>query len=388
MKLKKNPEHASFAYYMFLCLVGSAVVIISILNISTIYQALLWLVRTLSPIVIAFAIAYILNKPFEMFQRWYARLFKKSKKLPKIFSLITVYIILLGVIAVIFTMILPMLIDNLNTLVNNMPSYFEELQRFAVSILQQFHIDPSNITVMIMSWSDVMKEIAQWAYDYSDQIFNISLQVSMQVAMGIVAFTTGLIISVYALAWKKSILAQFDKLITGFVSPMKKLRCYEVLAEANRTFSGYLSGKILDCIIFFIVCFIILLCCNMPFPMLLSAICAVINFIPIFGPIIGTAIGALLVLITSPGQFIWFLIILIILQQIDANFLGPKILGNATGLSAFWIIVSITVGGQLFGLWGMMLAVPVFGVLISVIEMIIEVRSNKKKTIISDNNKS
>lgn len=148
--------------------------------------------------------------------------------------------------------------------------------------------------------------------------------------------------------------------------------------KANDIFGGFLIGKIIDSAIIGVLCFIGLSFLNMPYTMLVSVIVGVTNVIPFFGPYIGAIPSTLLILLANPIKGIYFLIFILLLQQLDGNFIGPKILGNSTGLSSFWVIFSILLGGGLFGFLGMLLGVPTFAVIYYIIELIIDGRLHRK----------
>lgn len=386
MKIKKDPQHKSAAYYLFLCLTATAVVIIALLNLDKIVSALEWLCSVLGPLIFALGLAYILNKPYEALRGLLAKALKKHSGLCKGLSVFLVYAITLGLISAFLVLMVPVVVENIHSIASNISYYFEGVQAFVGDVCERFGIDASNINLLIMSWSDVVAELMNMIYEYSDKLLNISIQVSYQLVSGAISFFMGLVISIYALISKQQILAQFDKLFTGILKPRTKDICYEIFADANKTFSGYLFGRIVDCLIFFVVSFLILRLMGMPFSLMLSGICAVFNFIPVFGPFIGTMIGALIVLMVSPAQCILFVIILIILQQIDGNILAPKIFGKITGMSTFWILVSIMLGGALFGFWGMVLSVPMFGVIITIFRIIIRIKKENREAEIRQNN--
>ena len=151
-----------------------------------------------------------------------------------------------------------------------------------------------------------------------------------------------------------------------------------ITQKANDIFGGFLIGKIIDSAIIGVLCFIGLSFLNMPYTMLVSVIVGVTNVIPFFGPYIGAIPSTLLILLANPIKGIYFLIFILLLQQLDGNFIGPKILGNSTGLSSFWVIFSILLGGGLFGFLGMLLGVPTFAVIYYIIELIIDGRLHRK----------
>ena len=151
-----------------------------------------------------------------------------------------------------------------------------------------------------------------------------------------------------------------------------------ITKKSNEIFSGFLIGKIIDSAIIGVLCFICLSALKMPYTLLVSVIVGVTNVIPFFGPYIGAIPSAVLILLEEPKMGIYFIIFIIVLQQIDGNIIGPKILGNSTGLSAFWVVFAILVGGGLFGIPGMILGVPTFAVIYYIVAMIINQRLEAK----------
>ncbi len=175
----------------------------------------------------------------------------------------------------------------------------------------------------------------------------------------------GLIISIYLLGNKERFLNQLKKMTYAFLTPQAANSLISDARLIDRTFGGFINGKILDSVIIGIICFFCVSIMKLPYPMLISVIIGVTNIIPFFGPFIGAVPCAFLILMVNPWQCLYFIIFVFILQQFDGNFLGPKILGNSTGLSGFWVIFSITLFSGLMGVAGMILGVPVFAVFYS-----------------------
>lgn len=188
----------------------------------------------------------------------------------------------------------------------------------------------------------------------------------------------GLIISIYLLASKERFVSQGKKLLYAFWDTRQANVIMEDFRLIDSTFGGFISGKILDSAIIGVLCFVVVSIMKMPYPMLISVIVGVTNIIPFFGPFIGAVPCALLILMVNPMQCLYFIIFIWILQQFDGNFLGPKILGDSTGLSGFWIIFSITIFSGLMGVPGMILGVPIFAVFYALIKRYVN-RSLQKR---------
>ena len=200
----------------------------------------------------------------------------------------------------------------------------------------------------------------------------------MAVGSGVVTALTALIASIYMLAGKDRLIAQMRKL-TFALFPVKKAgHILEVAARANGIFVGFINGKLLDSAIIGLLCFVLTTLFRIPYAVLVSVVVGLTNIIPFFGPIIGAVPCLMILLIVDPWSALRFGVLVIALQQFDGNILGPKILGNSTGLSAIWVLVSIVLGGGLFGFPGMVLGVPTFAVLYSLVRDWSEARLAEK----------
>lgn len=191
-------------------------------------------------------------------------------------------------------------------------------------------------------------------------------------------FIIGIIVSIYVLISKERFAGQGKKILYAVFKPNAANTVVTIMRQSNKIFGGFISGKLLDSLIIGILCYIGLSFLQMPYKELVSVIVGVTNIIPFFGPYIGAIPSAFLILLVSPRKCITFLIFVLILQQLDGNIIGPKILGDSTGLSAFWVVFSILLGGGLFGFIGMIIGVPTFAVLYYLIKTAVESRLKRK----------
>lgn len=327
------------------------------------------IMNILQPVIIGFVIAYLLN-PIMMFleRRILKALSKKErdeakkKNIARGLATAGAMVIFLVVIAVLVILMVPQLVLSVQDLILTMGDKIDSL----MSWVERFTIQGGKMEEMLGSLiTEASDYITKWM---EDKILNQEFIASVtsgvySVIKTIVNAVIGLIISVYILMKKENFVGQTKKLIYTIFKPRKGNIIVEVLRKSNSIFGGFFIGKIIDSIIIGFICFGGLWVLQMPYAVLVSVIVGVTNIIPVFGPYIGAIPSFILIFLVNPIQGVYFLIFIVILQQIDGNIIGPKILGDSTGLSPFWVIFAILVFGGLFGVVGMLFGVPIFAVI-------------------------
>ena len=197
------------------------------------------------------------------------------------------------------------------------------------------------------------------------------------VLKGLYNVVIGIIVSIYILYNKEPFIAHYRKILYSIFSPARAKRIMSALRFADKTFMGFISGKLLDSAIIGVLCYIGCVILKMPYALLISVIVGVTNIIPFFGPFIGAIPSALLILLVDPKMCLWFVIFVFILQQLDGNVIGPKILGTSIGINGFWVLFSIVIFGGIFGFWGMLLGVPAFVIIYTALEMVVNRKLKK-----------
>lgn len=392
MKLKKDPKYIYWGLTA-LCVVVLSIVIATVLSDFTgFFASCKKLLSILSPVVYGIAIAYLLNPIMVFFERYLLVFLRKRKKLSekavRSFSrgLSVVGALLVGSLVVygFFALLLPNLIDSITGIVTNMPEYYKTVQNW-IQELSQTHPEYSGI---INNFSDKAFEgISVWVQEkllnnWETLVITVTSQVYV-VIKSAMNLLIGVVAAVYMLISKEKFQAQMKKIVVAVMRRERADRLLEVCSHSNKVFSGFISGKILDSMIIGVLCYIGMRILKMPFPELIATIVGVTNVIPFFGPIIGAVPSALLILLVSPLKAVYFLIFVLALQQVDGNLIGPHILGDAVGLPSFWILVSITFFGGLFGFSGMLLGVPVFAVIYMLVREFVEERLKKKGAPVS-----
>lgn len=345
------------------------------------------LFRVLKPVVYGLAIAYLLNPIVKFVEsRFRPVLEKKISSQRKVhgiargMGIFTAILILLFVIVALFNMMIPELYGSIRSMVITVPSQLNQL-------VDEFMEMNSQNTTLSQLLTNILKEGTDYVQTWmrSDLLGQINVVMS-NLTVGVINIVSellnaviGIIISIYVLFSKEKFASQCKKMVYAIFRPSQANMILHLTVKSNEMFGGFIIGKIIDSAIIGVLCFVCLSLLKMPYTMLVSVIVGVTNVIPFFGPYIGAIPSAILILLTDPKMGIYFIIFIFVLQQFDGNILGPKILGDTTGLSAFWVIFSILLGGGLFGIIGMILGVPTFAVIYYIINMLINHMLEKKK---------
>lgn len=337
----------------------------------------------LRPFIIAAIFAYIVNGPMMFFERQFGKLTDKKKPRPvlkRVLAIIAAWVASLAVLVLFFVIIVPDVKISITTLINNLPGYFESLKAFITALAEKYQLDISYLN-SFMNFQVTADGIMEIIDKYSDalipqlaNIANISVQIGSFIADVIIA----IIISVYLLFSKETLIAQLKKALYALFNRKLADVSVRVARETHRTFSGFISGKLLDSLIIGILCFIGMSVLKYEYALLISFIVGVTNVIPFFGPMFGAIPSVLLLLMIDPWHALWFAVFIFALQQLDGNVIGPKILGDSTGLPALWVMFAILVGGALWGVAGMFVGVPLFAVIYKFSKEIFENLLKKK----------
>lgn len=326
--------------------------------------------------VLNFVEHYIIEKLYHLFHMDIA----KNKKRIRTFSIMITVIVFFLVLYGFLMLVIPQLLNSVQSIVVQFPSYVTNLENWLEELLANNAQIEKLATDLINRYST---ELEGWLNDTLMPQINILIrEVSLSVigfAKFLWNFIIGLVISIYIMGLKESFSAQCKKIMFALFSKERAGNLIKDLRFVDMTFGGFISGKLIDSAIIGVLCFLGMSLLKLPYPVLVSVIVGITNIIPFFGPYLGAVPSAILILMVNPPSVIPFIIFVLILQQFDGNILGPKILGNSTGLNSFWVIFSITIFGGFFGILGMAVGVPIFAVLYAVVKRRITVMLNKKE---------
>lgn len=352
-------------------LVIGVVLYMCLSNFTLVQQKLSMFMNVVSPFILGFAVAYLLNSPMCFLEE---KIFKKIRWRRGL-SILTVYLLALAVLAILLNLVLPQVVESIKVLIGNAEIYLNNLNALVNELAKMFNIESDSAEALVVSYQDLVNRAIEMITSAVPKLFNFG----MAVGNGVIAVVTALISSIYMLAGKTKLLDQIHRFIYAFVPKNKADTFLGACHRANGIFVGFINGKLLDSAIIGVLCFVLTSLLSIPFAVLISVVVGVTNIIPFFGPIIGGVPCVMMLLIIDPWSALKFGILVILLQQFDGNILGPKILGDSTGISAIWVLVSIVVGGGLFGFPGMLLGVPTFAVIYMTMRDVVDARLKARR---------
>ena len=391
MKIKLDKNNIQWGVTAFLVLAAGALVIMLGTHLKSIFGAIKMLFGILAPIIYGLFIAYLLNPIMKFLEEKVilGLICKKlqytpSEKVRKIFRLVSVILSLLFMLACIYGLIallVPQLIDSVVNLVNSFPRYVTTVRQYMERLFQN---DPELESNAVQVFEKVASSLENWINNsFLPKINEVMASFSSRIMdfLSIIKnFLIGSIISIYFLNGKEGFIARGKRVLYAAAGdPSFANNVLRDLRYVNRTFGGFFLGKIIDSAIIGVICYVCTSIMKIPYSLLVSVIVGITNIIPFFGPFIGAVPCALLIFLVSPLKCLYFIIFIIVLQQVDGNLIGPKILSNSTGLSSFMVVVAILVGGGLFGFVGLIIGVPLFAVICQLASNLLNSRLEKKK---------
>lgn len=331
----------------------------------------------LKPFVLAIAIAYVLNIPMKLIEekvlaknKLFNGTLKKFKRgIAILLTLISIVLIVIGI--TIF--VVPQFTTSLTTLVNSVSNYsynFDEilsLNGTAANVLNNL------VAEVLVMWKEITQVLCEITANLFTEILSLTIGLTKSVVNGFIAT----ILAIYMLFSKEAILVQIKRIITAFIKKDKVDFIMEIASIANLKFSKFIQGQCIEAVIISGLCFIGMLLLGMPYALLISVIIGVTALIPIFGAFIGTIPSVFIIFTVNPMQALWFIIFIIVVQQIEGNLIYPRVVGNSIGLSAIWVIFATLLGGGLFGIKGILIGIPLVGVIYTVFNNIVDKKINE-----------
>lgn len=351
------------------------------------------LMNILQPVIMGFIVAYLLN-PVMMFLERHIFDFlikkvkseRKAKRWARSLGTLGALAFLLLVIFLLLYMMIPELVSSIQNMMEDLPREFNEFIRWAENAAaedSQLSERLATVGIDLESMGDyadslLQRQILPQVKTYVSYLASITTGVISAVKM-LFNFIIGLVIAIYLLMGKETFIGQGKKIVYAALPARFGNIFIHVMRVSHQMFGGFVSGKILDSAIIGVICYVGLMILRMPYSLLVAVIIGVTNVIPFFGPIIGAVPCVVLIALEEPVKGLYFIIFVLVLQQVDGNIIGPKILGDSTGLSAFWVVFAILVGGGLYGFMGMLLGVPTFAVIYYLIREAVAYLLRKRK---------
>ena len=335
------------------CVVGACIALyLTLNNLGYFLGKIGVFIGIVSPFAGGIVIAYVLDPMVKFF---YTKLFKEKKK-TRGFAILLAYLVAILLLVLLAWLVIPQIVDSIAMLFTNFPSYRQSVQDMLGMAQERFGVDLSSATKVLDDSEAMVKEIYSMASAAMPQI----VASIGSVASNFVAIFTSIAASIYMLADKEHLLHQLRTLAHAFLPEKAAENTLRICHYANVNFTGFFVGKIIDSAIIGVITFVAMAILRLDFALLISVFIGITNIIPVFGPFIGAIPSIFILLLVDPIQAVIFGVLILVIQQVDGNFIGPKILGSSIGISALWILFSIVVGGDLFGLVGMVVGVPLF----------------------------
>ena len=380
-KFESNKKYFTISIYTIIVVTICALIIKTIFSWERTAQLLHMFFNALSPFLIGFLIAYILNPIVNLLDEKLCKQFLHISR-PGIrigISLFLSYLFAIGLFGIVVAFLIPQIVRNITDLASRVPDWINEITLFLLNLKVYFpNVDMNALAESaekyMLNLLDI-KAMTAWITSIVPQILIGTFSFVKAISTTLIA----IIVSCYMLYDKKTLSRALHRFLYALLPKKRADSMIDTAKDCHRIFSGFISGKTLDSIIIGILCFIFMTVLKLPYTLLISLIVGVTNMIPYFGPFIGAVPGAFIILLIDPLQMVIYLILILVLQQFDGLYLGPKILGDSTGLRPIWIIFAITIGGAVGGFIGMFLGVPCVAVIAFLTGRWVDNRLEKKQ---------
>lgn len=388
MKLKQNTKYTTIAIYTVLVFAACLLVYKLAFTWEDTIGIFRNVIRVMSPFITALLLAYFTSPMLNFYEgRILDRIKIKGKgirsaKIKRVLSIIMSYLTILGTISVLLSFVAPQVVDSIKEVsvtIQNLPQFLEDSTKWIEARRLTFGSDIYHLDLKLMNeyldgYLPTIESVTQTVTNWVPDIINFTAGL----ATSLMNLLLGFIIAVYLLYNKESYASSSRKVFSALLPVDRIEGFFKTAGESNKIFTGFFIGKIIDSLIIGLICFFLMLIFKIPYAVLISVIVGVTNMIPYFGPFIGGGIGILFLIIGDPMKALVFAILVLALQQFDGNILGPKILGDSTGLSPFWVIFAILTFGSMFGLMGMFIGVPCFAVIKNIFDNLIDRRYRER----------
>ena len=347
--------------YVVLILLAAALVYTIVVRPEQAGEVIAATLSVFSPLIIGLCLAYVVNLLLRHIERFWLFIWKKAKnqkivlKLKRPISLTFSYIIVLGVIFSIVFMFIPAIKIAVLSFVEKIPQYIENVESWyhsAVGFFKKYNFNLPEIALDATRASSI-----------GTDIIAETVTITTSIVTGIIDLFLGIVFSVYILFQKENLCRQSKKIVKAFAKPEKAEKILDFASLTNKVFTKFVMGQLVEACIIGVLCFVGMKIFGMPYAEIVSLLVGFTALVPILGAFIGTAIGAFLILLENPLQAFWFIVFIIILQQIDNNLIYPRVVGKSVGLPGLWVLTAVTVGGGMFGILGMLFSVPTCSVL-------------------------
>ncbi len=367
-----------------LIIITFAVLLYCVINhYAVLLRGLAWVIGLFSPFIFGLCIAFVLNTVLSPLEALWARIFRSkgkiSRRLKRPVCLILATLIVVGAVFAILFMIVPQIKDTLERFANAIPqhvgtltSWWNNLRGFAAN----FNITLSEFPTI--DWASAGEKLLAFLGENYTLFIDSTVNLTATLFSTVFNLVLAVAFSIYILAQKETLGRQTKKVLFALASEKKANNVLEICSLTHQSFSRFVSGQLTEAVIIGVLCFVGMLIFRFPYAGIISVLVGFTALIPVFGAFFGTAVGAFLILLTDPLKALWFVIFIIVLQQLEGNLIYPKVVGKSIGLPGIWVLLAVTVGGNAWSVPGMLLAVPLSSVIYTLFKRFIVNRLKKK----------
>ena len=347
-------------------------------NLNNVFDILKKVINVLSPFILGIVLAFIINIPMKKIELLLSKILKDKKSTIRVISIVLSLLIVLLIISITFFLLIPEIIDNIESLVSTFPELINKIEAWLLNLLEKYPSAQTEIKNIFAN--NTLETLIPTLLNY---IVNSAITLITNIVNGIITIFMGIVFSIYILSQKESLMEGFKKITRAYLNKELSDKIIDIFKLTNKTFNKFVTGQCLEAVILGTIFFVVLSIFKFPYALLISVLTTITALIPIFGALIAMVIGAILIAIESPIQSLIFIAVFQVIQQIEGNIIYPKVVGKSVGLSPLWTLLAITVGGSLFGIIGMLTSIPLASILYTLLKENMEKRltKNKKKTI-------
>ena len=357
---------------LFALVAFGVLLFVGLQNLGTVWGFVQILIGLLMPFIIGLCIAFILSVPMRAVETHLFRPLDKKcgriwRKIRRPLAATVTLLLALGVLAAAVFLIITELGRSLRTLADSIPGFIARAQAWLTELAQKYPQWQDWINDLQLDWNAIAQKLLAFAQSGAVDLFNSTVSLATSIFSGVFNLFLGVIFAMYVLMQKETLARQITNVLRAHLPDAKTDRLLEIGRLSNRTFSRFLTGQCLEAVILGLMFFVTMCIFRFPYALMIAVLIAVLALIPIFGAIIGCVVGAFLIFVGDPMQAFWFVVMFLILQQIEGNFIYPKVVGTSVGLPSIWVLAAVTVGGGVMGIFGMLVAVPLSSVLYSLL---------------------
>lgn len=357
---------------LFALVAFGVLLFVGLQNLGTVWGFVQILIGLLMPFIIGLCIAFILSVPMRAVETHLFRPLDKKcgriwRKIRRPLAATVTLLLALGVLAAAVFLVIPELGRSLRTLADSIPGFIARAQAWLTELAQKYPQWQDWINDLQLDWNAIAQKLLAFAQSGAVDLFNSTVSLATSIFSGVFNLFLGVIFAMYVLMQKETLARQITNVLRAHLPDAKTDRLLEIGRLSNRTFSRFLTGQCLEAVILGLMFFVTMCIFRFPYALMIAVLIAVLALIPIFGAIIGCVVGAFLIFVGDPMQAFWFVVMFLILQQIEGNFIYPKVVGTSVGLPSIWVLAAVTVGGGVMGIFGMLVAVPLSSVLYSLL---------------------